>query len=185
MPRAFLSYLPLLAFLVSYFAYDFRLATLVLLISASLVTLIGRVVYKSWEKIELVTLAVALVSGGLTLALDDPLYLQLKPSLVYGGLSLGFALSALVGKPLTKAMMGTKLTMTDANWRQLAWRIAAIFAVPLLVNEWARTSLSLDDWVRVKVIVLPALVLVGFIAQSRFLYRSMQEHTTQEKNSTL
>ena len=75
----------------------------------------------------LVTAAIVLVFGGLTLILHDDLFIKLKPTIIYvlfgGTLLVGMAL----GKPLLGLLFESVFNLTDEGWRKLTWRWALFF----------------------------------------------------------
>lgn len=102
--------------------------------------------------------------GGLTLALDDEVFIKIKPTVVY----LLFAAVLFAGlarrRPWLKAVMGFALTLDDEGWRKLAWRWAAFFLVLAVLNEAVWRNASTETWAAFKLFgALPLTLLFGVL----------------------
>ena len=112
-----------------------------------------------------------LVFGGLTLWLNDDLFIKLKPTLV----NLLFATVLFVGhfmrRNLLKHVLGSVLNLTDEGWRILALRWACFFVVLAVLNEAVWRTMSTDDWVNFKVFGIMPLTLLFSMLQTPFIMR--------------
>jgi intracellular septation protein len=99
----------------------------------------------------LVTGVVVLIFGGLTLYLQDELFIKLKPTIVntlfagalFGGLYFRKSLLAIVFE--------AAFDLTDEGWRKLTWRWAFFFVLLAILNEVIWRNFSTDFWVAFKV----------------------------------
>jgi len=110
----------------------------------------------------LVTAAIVLVFGGLTLILHDDLFIKLKPTIIYvlfgGTLLVGMAL----GKPLLGLLFESVFNLTEEGWRKLTWRWALFFLFLAVVNEIVWRTQTTDFWVSFKLFgVVPLTFLFG------------------------
>jgi intracellular septation protein len=142
-------------------------------IVASLV--VSRVVEKRFPVMPLVTAVFVLVFGGLTLALQDELFIKLKPTIVnalfaailFGGLA--------TGRSLLKPVFGAGIALDDAGWKTLTLRLALFFLFLAGLNEWVWRSFSTDAWVKFKVFGLMPLTLLFFLLQAPLMKRHALE----------
>ncbi len=106
-----------------------------------------------------------LLFGGLTLWLDDELFIKIKPTVV----NLLFATALFVGmaykRNLVKVVLGTVMDLTEEGWRILTVRWAWFFVVLAALNEVVWRTLSTDAWVNFKVFGIMPLTLVFSFAQ--------------------
>ena len=100
--------------------------------------------------------------GGLTIWMHDPKFIQLKPTIIYvllGGLLAG---GLAMGKPLLKFVLEAGYDgLSDKGWFILSRNWALFFFAMAGVNEALRAMLDFDQWLTVKVWLLPVLS-IGF-----------------------
>lgn len=119
----------------------------------------------------LVTAVFVMVFGGLTLWLDDELFIKLKPTIV-NTLFAAILLGGLVfDRPLLKPLFGPVFRLTDEGWRRLTLRWAVFFLGLALLNEAAWRLMSTDGWVSFKVFGLMPLTLAFSVAQLPLIRR--------------
>ena len=162
---------PLLVFFAANAAGGIYVATATFMV-ASLVAL----VYAGWRYhklpvMPLVSGAVVLVFGGLTLYLRDETFIKLKPTIVYlifAGLLLA---GLLLRKPVLELLFGPLLSLTDQGWRKLTLRWAAFFIVMAVVNEAVWRNFSTDIWVSFKAFGFLPLTFLFAAAQIPLMQR--------------
>jgi len=124
----------------------------------------------------LVTAAIVLVFGGLTLILHDDLFIKLKPTIIYvlfgGTLLVGLAL----GKPLLGLLFEAEFHLTEEGWRKLTWRWALFFLALAVVNEIVWRNASTDFWVSFKLFGVVPLTFVFGALQYPLLVKYGVEH---------
>ena len=186
--KQFLEFLPLLLFFAVYYLYGIYPATLAAIIGSALVVGWGLWRYRKLETVPLVTLVVILVMGGLTLYLQDPVFIMWKPTLVSWALTLVLlATQYFTSKTALERLLGEKLPLPPTTWRRvnLAWALF-FFASGLLnlyvafyfgtdLDEETRT----DIWVNFKVFGLTGLSLLFIIIQTVLLSKHIQ--TAEQK----
>lgn len=119
----------------------------------------------------LISMIVVIVFGGLTLLLQDALFIKLKPTIIYtlfGAILLG-GLAA--GKPLLAVVFDQMFHLTAEGWRKLTWRWTLFFFALALLNEIVWRTQSTDFWVAFKVFGVMPLTLVFAALQYPLLTR--------------
>lgn len=111
------------------------------------------------------------VFGGLTVWLDDDLFIKLKPTLVNllfaGALFFGLA----TRRDFLKMVFETAFHLTPEGWRTLTWRWAFFFVVLAVLNEVVWRNTDTDTWVNFKVFGIMPLTLVFSLAQMPLLMK--------------
>jgi intracellular septation protein len=142
----------------------FMAATVVALVASHV--LFGRI-----PAMPLVSGFFVVVFGGLTLWLQDELFIKMKPTIVnvlfaaalFGGLAFD--------KPLFKYLFGQVFKLTDEGWRKLTMRWAVFFLVLAVLNEVVWRSFSTDVWVSFKLFAVMPLTFAFALAQVGLLKR--------------
>lgn len=116
-------------------------------------------------KLPLVTGIFVLVFGGLTLYLQDELFIKLKPTIVNALFAVILLGGLAFGRSFLKSILGQMFAMTDKGWRILTVRWALFFVFLALANEFAWRSFSTDDWVSFKVFFNLPVTVVFSISQ--------------------
>jgi intracellular septation protein len=139
---------------------------------ATLVALIAsRVLFGKVPVMPMVSGVLVLVFGGLTVWLDDALFIKLKPTIVnlmfasilFGGL--------LYGKSLLRYPLGEVFKLTDDGWRILTFRWAVFFVVLAVVNEIVWRNFSESFWIGFKFMGVMPITAVFGLAQLGLLKR--------------
>ncbi|WP_198731811.1 inner membrane-spanning protein YciB [Paracoccus tegillarcae] len=171
--KALLEYGPLLVFFVVFLLLrdrtvsimgqdysGFIVATLVfipvlVLSTLGLWRLTGRL-----SPMQIATLVLVIVFGGLSVWLNDPRFFKIKPTIIYvlfAGL-LGFAY--LADKHWLEAVLSEALPMRAEGWRKLTLRMALMFLGLAIANEIVWRTMSETNWVYFKTFGLPLLLFV-------------------------
>ena len=113
----------------------------------------------------LVSAVVVLVFGGLTLLLQDELFIKLKPTIIYllfAGTLFG---GLLFNKPLLAMVFDQMFSLTEEGWRKLTVRWALFFLFLAVLNEIVWRTQSTDTWVAFKVFGVMPLTFVFAMLQ--------------------
>lgn len=116
-----------------------------------------------------------LLFGGLTLWLDDELFIKLKPTVV----NLLFATALFVGmalrRNLLKVVLGAVMELREEGWRILTVRWAWFFVLLAGLNEVVWRTMSTDAWVNFKVFGIMPLTLLFSMAQIPVILRHQEQ----------
>lgn len=174
--KALIDYLPLLAFGAAYFAYDIYVATGVLMAALVLLVAFHRIAYGEWHKMHLATAALALVFGGLTLAVHDPVFIKVKPTVLYLLFAAVLAGSHVIGeRPLIQRALGGQLTLPAPVWRTLSWLWTGFFVVCAVLNLAVALNFSDTVWVNFKLFGMLGLTLLFVLGQALYLSPYLRE----------
>ncbi len=155
--------------------YDIYVATAVLIIASLLQTSVHWFMHRRFEKMHVITLVLVCVFGGLTLMLQDEMFIKWKPTVINWLFAIAFLGSQFIGeKPIIQRMMGDHIVLPIHIWLRLnvAW---SIFFVSLgIINLYVIYNFDTETWVNFKLFGLLGLTFVFVIAQSLYLARYMQ-----------
>lgn len=119
----------------------------------------------------LVSGVVVVVFGGLTLWLNDDLFIKLKPTIVNTLFGLVLIGGLLMGKSLLAYVLDSVFQLTPEGWRQLTWRWAWFFLFLAALNEVIWRNFSTDFWVSFKVFGIMPITFAFALAQTPILMR--------------
>lgn len=123
------------------------------------------------SRMQLMTLVLVIVMGGLSVWLNDERLIKMKPTLLYlafGGI-LGFGL--LRGQSYLSSVMEEALPMQPEGWMILTRRLTGFFFALAVANEAVWRLMSTEAWVNFKTFGLTAAMFAFFMAQGRLLER--------------
>ncbi|MFN3937809.1 MAG: inner membrane-spanning protein YciB [Gemmobacter sp.] len=123
------------------------------------------------SRMQVLTLVLVVLFGGLTVWLNDETFFKMKPTIVYALFAgiLGFGL--LRGESYLSALMGDLMPMRREGWMILTRRLTLFFAALAVANEAVWRLMSTDAWVNFKTFGLTAALFVFFMAQSALVRR--------------
>jgi intracellular septation protein len=141
---------PLIVFFAANAKFDLFVATGAFMVAIVASIIVSYVVVRHVPLMALVSAAIVLVFGGLTLFLHNETFIKMKPTIIYGlfGLVLGGGL--LFGKSFIAIMFDQMFNLTPAGWRALTFRWALFFFVMAVLNEVIWRTQSTDFWVAFK-----------------------------------
>lgn len=157
---------PLVIFFATWRFGDLFMATAAFM-GATVLGLIGTyVLEKRLAPMPLVTAAVVMVFGGLTLYLHDERFIKMKPTVVYTIFAVTLLGGLATGRPLIKYVFSHVFHLSDRGWRQLTIRWGLFFIFAAILNEYIWRNYSEEFWVSFKVWGFMSLTLAFAVWQS-------------------
>ncbi|MDX1821736.1 MAG: inner membrane-spanning protein YciB [Paracoccaceae bacterium] len=171
---------PVIAFFVAYIALKDRVFTIngteyggFIVATAALVPLLLISTGLLWKltgrlsRMQIMTMVLVVIFGGLTVWLNDERFLKIKPTIVYLVFAGLLGAGLLRGRSYLQYVMEEMIPMTEAGWMILTRRLTAFFVALALSNEIVWRFMSTEAWVYFETFVLTAAVFVFFITQGR------------------
>src|ERR1700758_937318 len=158
---------PLLVFFVANAKFHLFVAT-----GAFVVAMItSYVVTRHVPVMTLVTGAIVIVFGTLTLALHDETFIKVKPTIIYSLFALVLGGGLLFGRSFIAIMFDQMFYLSPRGWRLLTMRWALFFAALAVLNEVIWRTQSTDFWVNFKVFGVTPLTMLFAITQMSLVKR--------------
>jgi intracellular septation protein len=172
---------PLLVFFVTNARYGILPGTTAFVIATVTALALSWVLARRVPTLPLISGVFVLVFGGLTIWLEDDLFIKLKPTLVNllfaGALTFGLA----TGRNFLKLAFGHAFTLDDEGWRKLTIRWAAFFLVLAVANEVVWRGFDTDTWVSFKVFGILPLTLIFSLTQLPLLMKHQQDEEEKQE----
>jgi intracellular septation protein len=146
-------------------------ATFVLMAAVAAALSVSFAVTRKLPAVPLATALLVTIFGGLTLYLQDPVFIKMKPTVLYAAFGLVLAGGLSVNKSLLPAIFDGALALTKRGWRLLTFRWAGFFFVLAALNEVVWRTQSNDTWIAFKFPGIFILILVYSLAQVPLIKR--------------
>lgn len=160
-----------------------------IVITALFVPLMAAATFALWRltgrlgRMQIMTLVLVIVFGGLTVWLNDERFFKMKPTLIYlvfAGI-LGFGL--LRGRSYLRLVMEEVVPLEPEGWMKLTRRVTLFFFGLAVANEIVWRTMSTDAWVNFKTFGLTAAIFVFFALQgSLFAAYGTDDQATQRRD---
>lgn len=126
---------------------------------------------------QIATLVLVVVFGGLSVWLNDERFFKMKPTMIYLLFAAILGWGLMRGKSYLALVMEEVMPLRHEGWMILTKRLAIFFVVLAIANEVIWRTMSDDAWVTFKTFGLSLAMFGFFMAQSRV----MQAHAIEPK----
>ena len=183
---------PVIAFFIAYLMFKDDTFTVAgreysgfIFVTAGFVPLIILTTGIGWKltghisKMQIMTLVLVIVFGGLTVWLNDPKFLKIKPTIFFslmGGI-LGVGLWR--GQSYLRYVMEGMMPLQDEGWMILTRRLMWFLFATALANELIWRFMSETTWVYFKTFGDTAAMFVFFMSQTKLFTEYAVEEDTQ------
>ena len=157
------------------------IATALFMVATVIALAISWALTRTLPVMPLVSGAVVLVFGGLTLYLQDELFIKLKPTIIntlFGAILLGGLV--FFRTSLLRYVFDSAFAIDEEGWNKLTWRWGFYFLAMAVVNELIWRNFSTDFWVAFKVWGFTPLAIAFTMAQMPLIHRHALEEATEK-----
>lgn len=157
--------------------HGFILATAIFVPLMAVTTLILWRLTGRLSAMQVVTLVVVLVFGGLSVWFNDERFFKMKPTIIYllfAGI-LGFGLMR--GRSYLSLAMDEALPLAEEGWMILTRRLTLFFLGLAVLNEIVWRTMSDQAWVNFKTFGLTAAIFLFFMAQGKVIEKYGEDQT--------
>ena len=147
--------MPLVAFFVAYKFAGIYVATAVIVIAVCLQVGYRLVRRQKLTTLQIGSVALLLVFGGLTLALHDDRFIIWKPTLYYwlvASALIGGHL--LTGRPVVQKLLEGDIKLSHERWTKLSYAWIVVFLLLGALNIYIAYNFSRDTWVMSKFVLI-------------------------------
>lgn len=163
---------PLIAFFLTYMKTDLFVATGVLMAATLASLAASKILLGHIAAMPVVTAVLVCVFGTLTVWLQDPTFIKVKPTILYVLFAAALVGGLAFGQLFLKTLLGEAMSYTDEGWRKLTFRWALFFLVLAAANELVWRNFSEQAWVSFKTFgflpITMAFAIVQFILMKRY-----------------
>lgn len=162
---------PLAAFFIANSQAGIMVGTAVFMVAITIAVVVSWRMERKVPVMPVVGAGFVLLFGGLTLWLQDDLFIKLKPTLVNLLFATVLFVAHLAHRNVLKRLLGTVLVLSEEGWRTLGIRWAWFFLFLAVVNEVVWRNFPTDTWVNFKVFGIMPLTLLFSALQAPLILR--------------
>ena len=124
--------------------------------------------------------------GALTIFFGDPVFVQLKPTIIYGVLGIALLIGVWRGRALLQILLEAAFEgLTQEGWLKLSRNWGFFFLALAALNEGLRTYLSFESWLWAKLwVFLPLSFLFTFSQIPMLLKNGLSLEDAEEDAET-
>ena len=168
-------YFPVICFFIGYKLYGIYTATVVAMIASFLQVGCFWLKNRRFEQLHLLTFALIILLGSITLAFHQPIFIKWKPSIIYWLFGSALLFSQYVtNKPLLYRMLKNKLQLPQHAWRLLNVSWAVFFITMGFLNVYVVYHYTTDAWVNFKLFGTLGLTLIFMIIQAFYIEKFLK-----------
>jgi intracellular septation protein len=175
-----LEYGPIVLFFIAYLWLKDRTFTIggtdyegFIVVTAGFIPLLVAATAAMWaltgklNKMQVATVVLVVVFGGLSVWLNDDRFFKMKPTMIYllfGGM---LAIGLMRGRSYLKYVMEEMMPLEDTGWMLLTRRLMFFFFGLAVANELIWRSSDTETWVYFKTFGLPIAMFAFFMFQGK------------------
>ena len=166
---------PLLIFFAANAVSGIFTATAVFMAAITLSIALGIAIERKVSPMALLTFALVLIFGGLTLWLSNENFIKIKPTILYAMFAAVLVGGLAFNRLFIKYLLGQSFQLGEPAWRALTWRWSVFFLALAVINEFVWRNTSTDTWVAFKVWGVFPMTLLFALSQTPFIARHQIE----------
>lgn len=146
-----------------------------IVVTAAFIPLLAATTFALWRltgrlaRMQVATLVLVVVFGGLSVWLNDERFFKMKPTMIYALFAAILGVGLLRGRSTLQYVMEEAVPLTPAGWMILTRRVFWLFVALAVLNELVWRTLSTEAWVSFKTFGLTLVVFGFFLTQGRLL----------------
>jgi intracellular septation protein len=140
--------------------------------------------HRKVENVHLVTLALVVVLGGVTLLLNDEIFIKWKPTVVNWLFAVAMLASQFIGeRTLIERLLGSNVQLPSAVWTRLNLSWVVFFTAVGFLNLYVVYHFDTDTWVNFKLFGIMGLTVAFVVAQAFYMMRHAPPDDGPEEES--
>lgn len=177
-------FFPLILMFAAYKAFGIYIATAVAIVATLIQVGYLKAVGKKVEPMMWVSLVIIVIFGGLTIALQNELFIKWKPTILFLCMAVAIAVSQFgFNKNPIAIIFNNQIPAPDALWKKLAWAWIGFLVFVAILNLYFVYYTSTDTWFLFKTFGDMGLFFVFIVAQIFWLYPYIPQDDADTKSA--
>jgi len=164
---------PLLLFFLAFMWQDLIFATAVYAVATAAAFGVTWVRHRRLPVLPLISTLLVVIFAGLTLALDEAMFIKMKPTVLNGFYAAVLGLGWLFGYRLVERILEPECHLDEEGLRALTLRTSAYLLSLAIINEIIWRTMPTEHWVLFKVFIIVGFNLTFAWAQVPLLRRHL------------
>jgi len=144
--KILLDLFPIIIFFITYKTYGINFAIVAMTLATVLQILYTRFMNGKFEKMQIITLGLLIIFGGLTVWINDPAFIMWKVSVLYVAFAIALFVSLFTKITILEKMLKQQLDLPQQIWRKITTFWAFGFVGIAIVNGYfVNLALSASD----------------------------------------
>lgn len=170
---------PILIFLAAFGHFHVYKATMILMITTIISTVLTYRVQKRLPYIALYMAFITIIFGYMTLLHKEPKFIQMRDTLFDMTMAATLLLGLIINRPLFKLAFHSVLPMTERAWYRLTYAWTAFFLVVAFMNEFIRRAHTLEQWFHFKGTMVCVTIVFGLLTTYLFYEKYEKEERSR------
>jgi intracellular septation protein len=187
-----IDFLPLIAFVIAYWLFDFKMAIIVIMIAVVVQVIATWILTRTVKKMLLASAALVVGLGAISLLLQNDLIFKWKPTVLNWLFAAIFFGSQFIGdKTIVQRVLQSatedEFQLVPRDWQTLNLMWVSYFIVAGAANIIVAYSFSEGFWVNFKIFGLGGMTLAFIFLQALWMAQRSHRHSTdidEEKQET-
>lgn len=162
---AILEIIPIFLFFALSKYYDIFIATGALVITSFINLVVGYLYTRTFHAISLITAALAIVFGSLTIILDNESFIKIKVTLMNAIFALILLSGHFFKKNFLKVAFQSQIQLKNEGWKKLTSYWIIFFITLAVLNEIIWRNFSTDSWINFKVFGIFGMTFLFLLLQ--------------------
>jgi intracellular septation protein len=162
---------PLVIFFACYYWLGIMPATAVFMAATVIAGIVTYVLTRKVSPLIVFSAVVVLIFGGLTIWLNDDLFIKMKPTIYYFAVAFILAGGLATGRLIIRDIMDMAIQLTERGWQIFTVRLVLFFCALGWLNVYVAQNYSFETWLWFKVWGFIPLNLLFFMAQMPLFMR--------------
>ena len=167
--KSLIEIVPLIIFFVANAKYGIIFATKVFVLTTIFALIASYLYVKKISTPLIITTFLVLVFGGLTVFFKNPMFIKLKPTILYCLFAFLLFFGLIIKKNFLKIYLSIMLKLDDIGWNILTKRWGFFFVAMALLNEIIWRNFSTNFWVSFKVFGFLPIIIIFTIFQQKLI----------------
>lgn len=160
-----LEFTSLIMFFTIYKFYGLINATISLICTTTISTLLMYKKYKKIEPMAIITCVLLVIFGGITIFTQDTSFIKMKPTIIYLLFATILVIGIVMKKNFLEKIFNKIFKLNQKQWKIFTLQWICFFIILAIINEFIWRNFGEDIWIKSKIFYFPIMTIVFIVLQ--------------------